>query len=98
MISAARRAHRHWALEEKGKILLEREIAHDEQMEYLMRDALLSLMSECRETCEFCGATENVSEERWIYICKKCKEKRKKEGIWSGWNVTSASNSPSQAN
>lgn len=69
----------YWALEEKGKPLLEREGAHDEQLEYLMRDALLSLMSECRETCELCGSTEDVSEERWIYICKKCKEESEKE-------------------
>ena len=87
----------YWALEERGKPLLERECAHDEQMEYLMRDALLSLMSECRETCELCGSTENVSEERWIYICKRCKEERNKNK-WSGWNVANASDSPSQVN
>lgn len=88
----------YWGLEEKGKPLLEREAAQNVLMEYLMKEAVVELENECRMTCELCGSTEDVLEDRWLHICKNCKEKNKKEGIWSGWNVTSASDSPSQAN
>ena len=88
----------YWSIEDKNEPFMDRTAVEDEAMEHLMSEAVRNLMAECRMTCENCGSTKDVSSDRWLYVCKDCKEKNKKEGIWSGWNVTSASDSPSQAN
>ena len=69
----------YWGIEDKNKPLLEREPVQDDSLEHIMNEEVINLENECRNTCEICGS-KGVKKEYYTYICKKCKEKERRNG------------------
>lgn len=88
----------YWDMERKDGSPARGDEERGEDIKGLMAVAVRGLEDKCRHTCEICGSTEDIVEDRWLYICKKCKEKKESEKKWSDMNVTGASDSPSQVN